>query len=95
MCVPGQVYVEGWDGNLHWVGAQNAKVAFIFGDEALHGSIGSRRVDPIDGMHFLNERALANDSADQVESKRRRVLPIARHHSSNRDLFELLQGTTQ
>lgn len=40
-------------------------------------------MDPIDRVHFLNERALANDGADKVQAKYGGIIPVARHHSSD------------
>lgn len=44
-------------------------------------------MDPVDGVHLLDERALTDDSANEVESKRRGVVPVARHHAANCDSF--------
>lgn len=74
---------------------QNIKIPRVLDDKARHGGINGRGVNPIDRVHFFNERRLSNDSSDQIEAKTRRVVPVSRHHPPDCDPLPSLQLGSQ
>ncbi len=62
--VPGEVDVEGGDRDFVGVGGDDADIAAVFTDDTGHCRVEGGGVDPVYRMHFLNEGALTDYSAD-------------------------------
>ena len=77
MGVPGEVDVEGRDGDVAGILRHDLEEDCVFGDEAGDGGFEGGRVDPVDGFHLVNKDALAEDGADEVERERGGVFPVA------------------
>jgi len=60
---------------------EDVEVAAIFDQESVHCGTQGWGMNPIDGIHLLNERALANDGANKVQTEYGGVVPVARHQS--------------
>lgn len=87
MGVPGEVDVEGRDGHVPRVGDHDMEEGFVFVDEAVHGFHDGGRVYPVDLIHLLHERALADDRAGEVHGEHGYIIPVAGHHPAERYLF--------
>ena len=89
--VPGEVNVEGRDGDVARVLAHDLEEDGVLFDQPGDGGFEGRGVDPVDRFHLLDEDALAEDGADEVEGKRGRVLPVPRHHAANGNFLAALE----
>lgn len=69
MGVPSKVDVEGRDGDLVGMLGDDGHVAGIFCDEPFHCGHSGRRMNPVDGVHLLDEGALADDGTNEVEGE--------------------------
>ena len=85
--VPGEVDVEGGDGDFIGVRGDDGDVAVVFGEDAGHCGVEGGGVDPVYCVHFLNKGALTDYSADKVQGEGRGVLPVAGHHLSDGNLL--------
>lgn len=92
MGVPGKVDVEGRDGDFVGMLGDDGHVAGVFGDEPLHCGDGGRRMNPVDGVHLLDEGTLADDGANEVEGEGRGIAPVMRHHAANGDALLFQQS---
>ena len=91
MGMPGEVDVEGRNGDFVRMLGDDVHVAGIFCDEPLHRGHSGRRMNPIDGVHLLDEGTLADNGTDKVQSEGRGVAPVMRHHAADGDAFFLVQ----
>ena len=89
--VPGEVDVEGRDGDVTRVLAHNLEEDGVLFDQASNGGLEGRGVDPVNCFHLLDENTLAEDGADEVEGKEGRILPVPGHHAANGDFLTALE----
>ena len=95
MGVPGEVDVEGWDGHVSWVGGHDFEEDFVFVDETVHGGHDGGGVYPVDLVHLLHERALADNRADEVHGEHGYIIPVAGHHAAESYLFIDVKGCSK
>ena len=91
MGMPGKVDVEGRDSDFIGMLGDDGHVASIFGDEPLHCGHSGRRMNPVNGVHLLDEGALADHGADQVEGEGGGIAPVMRHHAADGDALLFVQ----
>lgn len=66
MRVPGEVHVEGGDGHALRMRRHDVEEHMVFADQAAHSCHHSRRVQPVDVIHLLDERPLSDNRPDQI-----------------------------
>ena len=69
MSVPGQINVQGRDGYVVLVSGEDFEITPVFDEQAIHGGAQSGRVHPVNGVHFFDKGALANNGADEIEGE--------------------------
>ena len=67
--VPGEVNVKRGNDEVARVLAHDLEEDGVFFNKAGNGGFEGRRMDPVDGLHFLDEDTLAEDGTDEVEGE--------------------------